>query len=107
MQLRHGSGTDRLAPLSQANRDADGRAFAALMRRVREVDRHLHTVIRMQVENEVGVIPDYSARANDAYGQEVPRELMDYLQKRKGHGPLLSACEVGCRGIQDLGKLGG
>jgi beta-galactosidase GanA len=86
VQMRNGSGTERLTPLSQANREADARAFAALMRRIREVDGDIHTVILMQVENEVGVIPDardYSAPANAAYGQPVPLELMDYLQKHK------------------------
>jgi beta-galactosidase GanA len=86
VQLRNGSGTERLAPFSQANCDADRRAFAALMRRIREVDGEAHTAIMIQVENEVGVIPDardYSAQANAAYGQQVPRDLMEYLQKHK------------------------
>ena len=86
VQLKNGSGTERLTPLSDANRDADARAFAALLRRIREVDGDAHTVILVQVENEVGVIPDardHSAAANAVYGQPVPRELMDYLQKHK------------------------
>ena len=86
VQLRNGSGTERLSPFSQANRDADARAFAALLRRIREVDGEAHTVIMIQVENEVGVIPDardYSAPATAAYRKPVPRELMDYLQKHK------------------------
>ena len=40
---------------SDANRDADARAFAALMRHVKEVDGQQHTVIMIQVENEVGM----------------------------------------------------
>jgi beta-galactosidase GanA len=35
---------------------ADERAVAALMRHLREVDAHDHTVLMMQVENEVGVL---------------------------------------------------
>jgi hypothetical protein len=86
VQLRNGSGTERLTPFSQANCDADRRAFAALMRRTREVDGEAHTVILIQVENEVGVIPDardYSEQATAAYGQQAPRDLMEYLQKHK------------------------
>jgi hypothetical protein len=86
VQLRDGSGTERLTPLSETNRDADARAFAAFMRRVREVDGEAHTVIMIQVENEVGVIPDardHSPAANAAYDQPVPKDLMDYLQKHK------------------------
>src|ERR1035438_8954785 len=78
--------SERLTPFGQANCDADARAFAALMRRIREVDGEAHTVIMIQVENEVGVIPDardYSAQANAAYGQQVPGDLMEYLQKHK------------------------
>jgi beta-galactosidase GanA len=86
VKLKNGSGTERLSPLSQTNRDADARAFAALMRRIREVDGNIHTVILVQIENEVGVIPDardYSAAATRAYGEPVPRELMGYLEKHK------------------------
>lgn len=86
VQLRNGSGTERLSPFSTANRDADARAFAALMRRIREIDGQAHTVLMVQVENEVGVIPDardYSPAANAAFGQPVPRELMNYLEAHK------------------------
>jgi beta-galactosidase GanA len=84
--LRDGTATERLTPLNDANRDADARAYAALMRRIREVDSQTHTVVMMQVENEVGVIPDArdcSPVANEAYGKPVPKELMDYLQQHK------------------------
>lgn len=86
VQLNNGLGTERLTPLSPANCDADARAFAALMRRIREVDGEAHTVIMIQVENEVGVIPDardYSTQATAAYAQPVPGDLMEYLQKHK------------------------
>lgn len=86
VQLRSGSGTERLTPLSEANRDADARAFAALMRRIREIDGQAHTVIMIQVENEVGVLPDardHSPAADAAYDGPAPRELMNYLQKHR------------------------
>jgi len=85
-QLANGSGTERLSPFGAANRDADARALAALMRRIREIDADQHTVIMIQVENEVGVIPDardHSPAANAAYEQPVPTELMSYLGQRK------------------------
>lgn len=85
VQLRSGSGTERVTPFSDRNRDADARAFAALMRRIREVDGEAHTVIMIQVENEVGIVPDardYSPAASAAYGQPVAKELMDHLQNR-------------------------
>ena len=81
--LRDGRPTERLSPFNDANRKADAIAFAALMKHVREVDA-AHTVIMVQVENEVGVIPesrDHSAVANAAFAGAVPKELVDYIGK--------------------------
>ncbi len=75
-----------LSPFSDASRDADARAFAALMRHIKEVDGRQHTVIMIQVENEVGMQGDSRDRlpvANTAYAAPVPKELMDYLQQHK------------------------
>ena len=75
-----------LSPLGEATRDADARAFAALMRHVKEVDGRQHTVIMIQVENEVGMqgdTRDRSPAANKAFEGPVPKELMDYLQEHK------------------------
>jgi beta-galactosidase GanA len=86
IQDEKGKGLPTLSTLSDANRDADARAFAALMRHIREVDGEAHTVIMMQVENEVGVLGparDHSPAANQAFAGPVPKEFMDYLQKHK------------------------
>src|ERR1039458_10769579 len=56
IQDAKGKGLPTLSTLSDANRDADARAFAALMKHVREVDGDAHTVIMIQMENEVGVL---------------------------------------------------
>jgi hypothetical protein len=75
-----------LSPLGDATRDADARAFAALMRHVKEVDGQQHTVVMIQVENEVGVLGDSRDRspvADKAFAGPVPKELMDYLQQHK------------------------
>jgi hypothetical protein len=74
-----------LSTFSDATRDADARAFAALMRHIREVDAK-HTVLMMQVENEVGIVGDSRDRsesANAAYARPVPGDLMSYLVKHK------------------------
>lgn len=81
-----GEGTERLSPLSEVNRDTDARAFAALMRHIREFDSERHTVVMIQVENEPGCIPearDYSDVANKAYNGPVPKKLMDYMQQNR------------------------
>jgi beta-galactosidase GanA len=75
-----------LTTLSEANRNADAAAFAAFMRHLREVDGRQHTVLMIQVENEVGVLGDtrdYSPVANQAFTGPVPKELMDYLVAQK------------------------
>ena len=61
-----GTPQEMLSPFSAANRDADARAFAALMRHLRETDGARHTVLMVQVENEIGMIPtarDHGAAA--------------------------------------------
>jgi beta-galactosidase GanA len=81
-----GHGIEILSPFSQENQAADARAFAALMRHLREVDSRDHTVIMVQVENEIGMIPDSRDRsviANKLFNQSVPPELMNYLGQHR------------------------
>jgi beta-galactosidase GanA len=85
-QDKSGNGMEILSPFSKENLDADAKAFAALMRHLREVDSREHTVIMVQVENEIGMIPDSRDRsitANQLFKQPVPAELMSYLEQRK------------------------
>jgi hypothetical protein len=80
-----GKSLEILSTLSSANRDADARAFAAVMKHIREVDRN-QTVIAMQVENEVGIMGstrDFCAAANAAFEGLVPKKLTDNLQKNR------------------------
>jgi len=82
-QIRGGKTIEVLSTLSENNLRADAKAFAALMRHTREVDR-THRVIMVQVENEVGILGDArdrSPEANAAFAKPVPQELMDYLAK--------------------------
>ena len=52
--VEHGNEVEILSPMGAATQEADARAFAALMRHIKEVDGSDHTVLMMQVENEVG-----------------------------------------------------
>lgn len=82
VELSDGRGTERLTPFSAAARDADARAFAELMRHLRSVDGNRQTVLMVQVENEVGTIPqsrDHSAPAKAAFAGPVPPALMQHL----------------------------
>ncbi|MGA9624361.1 MAG: DUF5597 domain-containing protein [Bryobacteraceae bacterium] len=84
--LQNGKSVEVLTTLSQANLDADTRAYAAFMRHLKEADTGRRTVLMIQLENEVGLIGDSrdrSAAAEAAFARPVPPELMDYLQKNK------------------------
>ncbi|HZS56664.1 MAG TPA: DUF5597 domain-containing protein [Bryobacteraceae bacterium] len=75
-----------LSPLGKQTMDADARAFAALMHHLKEIDGQNHTVLMMQVENEVGVLGDtrdYSTAANKAFESAVPSELTAYLKQHR------------------------
>jgi beta-galactosidase GanA len=81
-----GRGMEILSPFSRENAEADARAFAALMRHLREVDSREHTVVMVQVENEIGMIPDSRDRSPEAdklFNGPVPAELISYLERHK------------------------
>jgi beta-galactosidase GanA len=81
-----GSGLEILSALSPDVLEADSTAFAAIMKHLKESDSADRTVLMVQVENEVGMIPeprDHSALANAAFLSPVPRALTDYLLKER------------------------
>jgi hypothetical protein len=84
---RAGNALDVLSPMpGVATEAADAHAFAALMKHIREIDGTNHTVLMMQVENEVGILGssrDFSPLANKAYSEQVPTALMNYLEENK------------------------
>lgn len=85
-QDRNGGSQEMLSPFGEDNRAADARAFVALMRHLREIDGEKHTVIMIQVENEIGMIPearDRSASADRLFHQSVPPALLDYLERNR------------------------
>jgi len=85
-EATRGQGQEILSPFSEANVQADARAFAALLRHLRVVDGTRHTVLMVQVENEIGMIPearDHSRIADSLFAQPVPKELMTYLQAHR------------------------
>lgn len=84
-KILDGKSVEVLTPLSENNRNADARAFAALMRHCREVDT-THRVVMVQVENEVGLLGDSRDRsdlASAAYAQPVPKQLIDYIVQHR------------------------
>ena len=85
-QAVDGTPLEILSTLSPETRRCDSRAFAALMRHIREKDSQQQTVIMIQVENEVGVLGrgrDRSAEANQMFQAPVPAELLRSLTARR------------------------
>jgi len=84
--IQNGQTQEILSTLCAANLQADAAAFGALMKHIREFDGEQHTVVMMQVENEVGILGDSRDRsdaANAAFNSAVPKELLTYLVKNK------------------------
>lgn len=74
-----------LSPLGEASMVAEAKAFRVLMRHIKEVDPQ-HTVIMMQIDNEMGLLGDSRDRsklADAAWAKPVPVELMNYFTKNK------------------------
>ena len=81
-QLPSGQGLDILSAFAPSTRDADARAFAALLGHLKSVDGEQNTVLMIQVENEVGMLPvarEYGAEAERLFHEGVPAELVRRL----------------------------
>ena len=84
-QLANGAGVEILSAFSRNTLDADARAFAAFMDHLAQVDPRDNTVLMVQVENEIGMLPVARERgevADRAFGAPVPRELLAWLANR-------------------------
>ncbi len=81
-----GTPMEMLSPFYEANWEADAAAFEALMQHLKAVDGKQNTVLMVQVENEIGMYPvprGHSSAADEAFAQEVPDELISYLQEHR------------------------
>lgn len=78
---------DILSPFDPDTLKADQRAFGAVMAHLKAFDRN-HTVVLVQVENEIGMLPvvrDFGPQAQAAFRTEVPKALLEYLQKNQAN----------------------
>ena len=76
---RGGVISDTVSPLCEAAVEADARAFSRMMSHLRDFDSNKHTVILMQIENEIGMLDserDFSDTANRAFTLALPPELV-------------------------------
>jgi beta-galactosidase GanA len=77
-----GAGQEILSAFAASNRAADATAFKALMTHIREIDSKQNTVIMIQVENEVGMLPvarEHGTEADRHFVAPVPPELLSHL----------------------------
>ena len=80
-----GNESNILSPAGSATIEADAKAFNKLMSHIRQEDSQ-HTVLMMQVENEVGVLGatrDHSPSAEKLFAGPVPKELTNYLTSHR------------------------
>jgi beta-galactosidase GanA len=94
MRTREGKAHYVLSPHHRATLEADKRAFVALMRRLRAIDRD-HRVIMIQPQNEAGSYGqprDFGPEAQAAFDAPIPEALAHATRKSgtwsKAYGPL-------------------
>jgi beta-galactosidase GanA len=76
-----------LSPHATATREADTRAFVAMMTHLKKIDGDQHTVIMVQVENESGTYGtdrDHSPAADKLFAGSVPAALLQKTGKPAG-----------------------
>ncbi|GFF92391.1 hypothetical protein IFM53868_06826 [Aspergillus udagawae] len=86
MKLRKAGGvlqtTEILSIFHEEAQKSDSRAFAELMRHLKEFDQDHSTVVMVQVENEIGLLGDSrdgSAAAEERFSRPVPDDLLNFL----------------------------
>ena len=108
IKIKGGKSIELLSTFGDASRDADARAFRALMRHIREMDGQQY-----RVDDAGGERSGRAARfarpvgsGQQGFCRPVPKELMDYLQKHKDTlAPELR--EVwSANGFKDFGHVG-
>ena len=78
-----GTPLEILTPFAESNIEADRRAFTRFMEHLRDVDGERQTVILIQVENEIGMIPqarDHSDAAREAFDGAVPADFIAHIR---------------------------
>ena len=84
-----GDTLNSLSPHFRTTLEADKRAFVALMEHLKKIDKK-HTVILVQVENEVGTygsVRDFSPTAQKIFNSPVPDALVKKLGVKSGTWP--------------------
>jgi len=81
-----GDTQNSMSPLGKNTLEADKKAFVELMKHLKKTDKD-HTVIMVQVQNEVGTygaVRDFSAAAQQQFNAPVPTDLIASLKLKPG-----------------------
>lgn len=81
----HGMPYTTLSSYCNETVKADSKAFATLMRHIKEVDQKEQTVVLMQVENEPGLqgaAREHSDYADELFNNLVPQEFVIYMRNQ-------------------------
>ncbi len=84
MKNKNGENRPYLANFTAELTEVETKTFSTLMKHLKAIDGEQHTVLMVQVENEVGLLDDSrdrSARAEELFKKEVPKELVNYFSK--------------------------
>lgn len=84
-----GKPSQTISPLCQAAVNADAKAFSHFMAKLKELDQSEHTVLMVQVENEIGFLGadrDYSSFANQSYEILIPERVTEEYKKEGSWG---------------------
>lgn len=84
---KDGSTSYALSPHYDSTREADKKAYVELVKHIKAIDGDQHTVIMLQIENEVGVygsVRDYSPKATALIQKPVPAALVTRMKKKPG-----------------------
>lgn len=86
-QLPSGRAVEILSVFAHETREADARAFRALMTHLGAVDGIENTVLMVQVENEIGMLPvarEHGSVAESRFREAVPAALSERLSRAPG-----------------------
>ena len=83
---KSGAGQEILSPFNANTLNADIKVFKALMSHIKSIDAKEQTVLMIQVENEIGMLPDardHSPSARVAFNKPIPAAFFSYLNSNK------------------------
>ncbi|GHT13291.1 beta-galactosidase [Bacteroidia bacterium] len=86
MRTKNGENRPFLSNFTDELAKADTKVFGEMMKYIKEVDSEEHTVLMIQIENEVGLLGDSrdrSLQAEELFKKEVPEDLVKYFQKNE------------------------